>query len=57
MQTREGCTRMPGGPRTLATARFDGGAPAPSYSSTPFTFPSARRRSMIFWAMGGGTVS
>jgi hypothetical protein len=27
------------------------------YSSMPFTFPSARRLSMIFWAMGGGTGS
>jgi hypothetical protein len=28
-----------------------------TYSSTPFTFPSARRFSMIFCAMCGGTGS
>ena len=34
-----------------------GGRPVTRHSSTPLTFPSARRFSMIFWAMGGGTGS
>jgi hypothetical protein len=40
-------------------ARRGAGRPAGArrYSSIPFTFPSARRRSMIFWARGGGTGS
>ena len=39
-------------------ARGSGACDPPGrYSSTPFTFPSARRRSMIFWAMCGGTGS
>ena len=45
-----------GGPGAQRAGR-PGGRTVTPYSSTPFTFPSARRRSMIFCAMCGGTGS
>lgn len=51
----------PGRPGGRQRSRWPAGARRRSddadYSSTPLTFPSARRFSMIFWAMCGGTGS
>ena len=65
MQTPKGCTCGCAPAARPYPCVFGRRAPPPDrpgwradpYSSTPFTFPSARRFSMIFWAIGGGTVS
>ena len=45
------------GPAKRARSRGTGPPGAQPYSSMPFTFPSARRFSMIFCARCGGTGS
>jgi hypothetical protein len=57
MSERPGVQPTPGGEQAPGPLPGWAAGPGGGYSSTPFTFPSARRLSMIFWAMWGGTGS